>query len=103
MFAVWGNLAERDGRWITGLRHKGEVGGQTERGKLSASRRTITRGGATCLIHPLKLRTGSTWVAPTLLGLSLALPVPPLDLGQVAQVSGGTHCTVYRVALKVKA
>ena len=26
-FAVWGNLAERDGRCITGLRHKGAVGG----------------------------------------------------------------------------
>ena len=49
-FAVWGNLAERDGRWITGLRHKGEVGGQTERGKLSESRRSITRGGH--LPHP---------------------------------------------------
>lgn len=42
-------------------------------------------------------------MVPTLLGLSLALPVPPLDLGHVVQVSGGTHCTVYRVALKVKA
>ena len=42
-------------------------------------------------------------MAPRLVGLSLALPVPPLDLGQVAQVSAGAHCTVYRVALKVKA
>ena len=59
--------------------------------------------GATGLIHLLRLRTGSTWVAPRLVVLSLALPVPPLDLGQAAQVSGGAHCTVYRVALKVKA
>lgn len=102
MFEVCGGLPGRGGRWVTGLRPRGEVKVETELWELSLFRRGVTHEG--CL--PRSSPQAEAWrhwgssQSPEAEGSSSCYSV---TLSRLLRVFRGAHCAVYAVTMEVKA
>ena len=102
MFEVCGGLPGRGGRWVTGLRPRGEVKVGTELRELSLFRRGVTHEG--CLPRPSPQaeawRHWGSSQSPEAEGSSSCYSV---TLSRLLRVFRGAHCAVYAVTMEVKA